>query len=521
MEGKENKPTPTLITNVNIGILGHVDVGKTALAKALSTESSTAAFDKHPQAQERGITIDLGFSAFSFTQEDGTEVRCTLVDCPGHASLVKAVAGGFGIVDVVLLVVDATRGFQPQGSEALVLADMFEKPLVIALNKTDKLSANNSEGLEKAVKGTKRLLGMTHYYKDKEVPVVGCSAITRDVENVKEALKRMVKETISLLEKKREENKKKPLLLSYDHHFELKGRGWVFTGTVLSGEVKVGTQLCVSGVSGLAKVKSLQMFHKSVLNASSGDRVGVCLALEKGATTNRENNLGNVQTLREASERGVLYARGSMERSSIFQLIATPVPFYKHDLDSVYKLIVGHSSVPVKLTPIILGDSIPAEGLVVDELLTMSPPYDSSTVFVSLAKSVHQESLLFRPGDPFLLLDTQRKSECRLVLHGTIKCVEEGVYKIRQRKTKEKTGTVDRVDDSKGEAIVRGLLRREQPPDMHVGLCVVFESGATGVVTGSFGHTGRERVRVEFGIVRAGERCSLIIEKLEPCSLPH
>jgi selenocysteine-specific elongation factor len=52
------------ILNFNVGVLGHVDSGKTSLAKALSTVSSTAAFDKNPQSRERGITLDLGFSSF-------------------------------------------------------------------------------------------------------------------------------------------------------------------------------------------------------------------------------------------------------------------------------------------------------------------------------------------------------------------------------------------------------------------------------------------------------------------------
>lgn len=54
----------TDILNVNVGVLGHVDSGKTSLVRALSTELSTAALDKNPQSQERGITLDLGFSAF-------------------------------------------------------------------------------------------------------------------------------------------------------------------------------------------------------------------------------------------------------------------------------------------------------------------------------------------------------------------------------------------------------------------------------------------------------------------------
>jgi selenocysteine-specific elongation factor len=52
------------ILNVNVGVLGHVDSGKTSLSKALSTVASTACFDRNPQSKERGITIDLGFSSF-------------------------------------------------------------------------------------------------------------------------------------------------------------------------------------------------------------------------------------------------------------------------------------------------------------------------------------------------------------------------------------------------------------------------------------------------------------------------
>jgi selenocysteine-specific elongation factor len=55
---------PDVTINVNVGVLGHVDSGKTSLVRALSTELSTAALDKHPQSQERGITLDLGFSGF-------------------------------------------------------------------------------------------------------------------------------------------------------------------------------------------------------------------------------------------------------------------------------------------------------------------------------------------------------------------------------------------------------------------------------------------------------------------------
>ena len=88
------------LLNFNVGVLGHVDSGKTSLSKALSTVASTASFDKNPQSKERGITLDLGFSSFQVDVPEHVaqlalkRVQYTLVDCPGHASLIKTIIGG-------------------------------------------------------------------------------------------------------------------------------------------------------------------------------------------------------------------------------------------------------------------------------------------------------------------------------------------------------------------------------------------------------------------------------------------
>lgn len=102
MSDSADRHTKTL--NFNIGVLGHVDSGKTSLARALSSTASTAAFDKNPQSRERGITLDLGFSSFTVDlpdhlrdsggQQQFDGLQFTLVDCPGHASLIRTIIGG-------------------------------------------------------------------------------------------------------------------------------------------------------------------------------------------------------------------------------------------------------------------------------------------------------------------------------------------------------------------------------------------------------------------------------------------
>src|SRR5690606_6947131 len=98
MDPNQNS-TENLPLNINVGILGHVDSGKTSLAKILSSIGSTAAFDKNPQSQERGITLDLGFSSFSVDKPSvgplstisQNKIQFTLVDCPGHSSLIRTI----------------------------------------------------------------------------------------------------------------------------------------------------------------------------------------------------------------------------------------------------------------------------------------------------------------------------------------------------------------------------------------------------------------------------------------------
>ncbi len=99
----ESTGTKAKLTVLNIGVLGHIDSGKTSLCASLSTVLSTAALDKSPQSVERGITLDLQFSAFTLDVPENCtnpnvsnlkKILISLVDCPGHASLIRTIIGG-------------------------------------------------------------------------------------------------------------------------------------------------------------------------------------------------------------------------------------------------------------------------------------------------------------------------------------------------------------------------------------------------------------------------------------------
>lgn len=116
-------------------MVGHVDSGKTALCRAVSTVQSTAGFDAHPESRRRGITLDIGFSKLVLGDH-----QVTLVDCPGHAQFIRSVLAGMRICDFILLVIDGQKMFQQQTYESLVLAEMLRLPTLVCVNKTDLLA---------------------------------------------------------------------------------------------------------------------------------------------------------------------------------------------------------------------------------------------------------------------------------------------------------------------------------------------------------------------------------------------
>ncbi len=153
------------IPEVNIGLVGHVDHGKTTLTQALSGQWT----DRHSEELKKGITIRLGYADVTYYENDeglnvdgeGEEKRTvSLVDAPGHETLMANVLSGAAIMDGAILMVSANEDCpQPQTHEHLAALEIAGiENIVIVQNKIDLVdeeqARENYEQIKDFVEGS-------------------------------------------------------------------------------------------------------------------------------------------------------------------------------------------------------------------------------------------------------------------------------------------------------------------------------------------------------------------------------
>ncbi|CAD2080639.1 elongation factor Tu [Jeotgalicoccus coquinae] len=269
-------------THANIGTIGHVDHGKTTLTAAIATvlskhgggeAQSYDMVDNAPEEKERGITINTSHIEYE------TEKRhYAHVDCPGHADYVKNMITGAAQMDGGILVVSAADGPMPQTREHILLSRNVGVPaLVVFLNKVDMV--DDEELLELVEMEVRELLSEYDFPGD-DVPVISGSAL-KALEGVEEYeqkildLMNAVDEYIPTPER----DSDKPFMMPVEDVFSITGRGTVATGRVERGQVKVGEEIEIIGITESKKttVTGVEMFRKLLDYAEAGDNIGALL----------------------------------------------------------------------------------------------------------------------------------------------------------------------------------------------------------------------------------------------------
>ena len=144
----------------NIGIMAHIDAGKTTLSERIlyytgvnhkigDTHEGTATMDWMAQEQERGITITSAATTCHWTLEENgkkkagaPEHRINIIDTPGHVDFTVEVERSLRVLDGAVGVFDAQNGVEPQSENVWRQADKYGVPRMAFMNKMDKMGAD-------------------------------------------------------------------------------------------------------------------------------------------------------------------------------------------------------------------------------------------------------------------------------------------------------------------------------------------------------------------------------------------
>lgn len=311
-----------------------------------------------------------------------------------------------------------------------------------------------------------------------------------------------------------------PLVYAVDHCFCIRGQGTVMTGTILSGSLKVNDTIEIPSMKITKKVKSMQMFKTSIVEASQGDRVGICVT----------------QFDPKLLERGLVCSPSTIPTILAAVISVKHIPYYKGTITSKSKfhITIGHETVMGKLQVFGLppGQSMnPSQD---DNVFDISREYvfqeevvDQSKHFVKEAEdenvdsatdAISNQQWLFIefekpvtcPEHSLVIgsrLDTDiHLNVCRIAFHGRLlvpvtdkNFKETFLPQLKIYKIKTREGVVERMADSYS-VIAHSLFKKETNIQSFVGMKVRLSTGEQGSIEGSFGQSGKVKIRIPTGL---------------------
>ena len=268
-----------------VGVIGHVDHGKTALVRALTGMET----DRLPEEKRRGISIALGFAHL---RVDGAEID--FVDMPGHERFVRTMIAGATGIDAVLLVIDAREGLKPQTMEHVAIARLLGiERAVLAVTKCDLVT--HVEAQAAAWEGTALLhregLATT-------VPILTSAHTGAGLDALRAELSQVAART-----EPREE--RGFAWLPIDRAFSLAGHGTIVTGTLRCGRLSATDILELLPGRTTVRVRGMQVHKETVPAALPGQRVAVNLRGVEASSLHRGQALATPGITREAEWIGV------------------------------------------------------------------------------------------------------------------------------------------------------------------------------------------------------------------------
>lgn len=298
---------------VNIGLLGHVDHGKTSLTRALSGVWT----DTYSEELKRGISIRIGYADTTFYKcsscgkflvkekccgKKAEEIRkVSFLDAPGHETLMATAISASSIMDGVLLVIAANEKCpQPQTKEHLmVLQALGITNIVVIQNKIDLVSK------DKAIENYKEIRTFLDEFGFKNSPVIPISAnFETNINALIEAIEKYIPTP------KRDNTLPTKMYVARSFDINKPGSkidkliGGVIGGSLIQGKIKVGDIVELSpgiktSVEGeetkpiKIKIESLYSGNKSVKEVLPGGLIGIGTKLDP-AITKGDRLIGNV-----------------------------------------------------------------------------------------------------------------------------------------------------------------------------------------------------------------------------------